>query len=114
MHCKNKHCKILNYANNKDKKICGIAHYYERVVDLFCSKALKVLLRLIQNLRSQQMLQFTCQTRWLIKIIASKIISEHRRLPNYSIVELFIDTTFHALKYTRCTVILLCMCTMII
>ena len=40
-----------------------------------------------------------------MEIIASKIISKHRRLPNYSIIELFIYTTFHALKYTQYTVI---------
>ena len=39
-----------------------------------------------------------------MEIIASKIISEHKRLLNYPIIELFIYTTFHALKYTRYTV----------
>ena len=91
MHCENKNHEILRYA-----VLCNIMNTW---LDLFCLKALKsllckleVLLRLIQKQRSQQMLQFTYQTRWLMEITASKIISEHtcRRLPNYSIIELFI------------------------
>ena len=39
MHCEDKNCEILKYA---DKKICSIVEY-EHVADLFCSMALKCL-----------------------------------------------------------------------
>uniref|UniRef100_A0A1X7U291 Uncharacterized protein n=1 Tax=Amphimedon queenslandica TaxID=400682 RepID=A0A1X7U291_AMPQE len=40
-----------------------------------------------------------------MEIIASKIFSEYKELQNFSIIELYIYTTFHALKYTQYTVI---------